>query len=185
MAAPRDVHLVVGDVVELVVHVAGGVDVDAGGDERDHHEHQHGEGIDVPADREPQPAPLVERVPVAAVVRPGLVPVRGGGVVVRMVAGVLPSAIGRGVGGARPLGMTGGAHRVVRQPRDEGHQRQGQRPDDRRRGDRRRPLAVVPETRAGEEDDDERRQRQEPGESQKGRQQRVDVHARSGPGLSP
>ena len=59
VAAPGEVHLVVGDVVEFVVHVARRVDVDAGGDERDHHEHQHGQGVDVPADGEFEPAAAV------------------------------------------------------------------------------------------------------------------------------
>ena len=33
-------HFVVGHVVQLVVHVADGVEMDARGDERDHREHQ-------------------------------------------------------------------------------------------------------------------------------------------------
>ena len=34
---------------------------------RDHHEHQQRQGVDVVADRELQPAALVERVPVARI----------------------------------------------------------------------------------------------------------------------
>ena len=62
-------HLVVDvRIVQLVVHVAEGVDVDARGDQRHHAEHRHREGVDVVADRELQIAELAERVPVAGVV---------------------------------------------------------------------------------------------------------------------
>ena len=45
---------VVGHVVQLVVHVADGVDVDARGDQRHHAEHRDGQRVDVVADRELQ-----------------------------------------------------------------------------------------------------------------------------------
>ena len=42
---------VIGDVVQLVVHVADGVEVNARGDERHHAEHDDGQRVDVVADR--------------------------------------------------------------------------------------------------------------------------------------
>ena len=63
------VHFVVGDVVQLIVHVADGVEVDARGDERHHAEHRHGQRVDVVADRESQLAEHAERIPIAGDVR--------------------------------------------------------------------------------------------------------------------
>ena len=62
-------HFVVGVFVQLVVHVAEGVNMDARRDQRHHAKHRHGERVDVVADREFQIAELAERVPIAGVVR--------------------------------------------------------------------------------------------------------------------
>ncbi len=59
------VDFVVDVILELIAHVADGVDVDARGDERDHAEHGDGERIDVVADREAEFAELAEGVPIA------------------------------------------------------------------------------------------------------------------------
>ena len=86
----RQVHLVIGDIVKFVMHVARRIDMDAGGDERHDHEHQHRQGVDVPADREPEVAALVERVPVARVGRRN-----AGCMVLAMPAGVgVPTGLG-------------------------------------------------------------------------------------------
>ena len=53
--------------MQFVVHVASSIDMDAGGDERDHHEHQHCDRVDVPADRKPERTTRIKRVPVARV----------------------------------------------------------------------------------------------------------------------
>ena len=58
-------HLVVRVLMQLVVHVAEGVDMHAGGDQRDHAKHRHRERVDVVADRELERAPLAEGVPIA------------------------------------------------------------------------------------------------------------------------
>ncbi len=58
-------HRVIVDVMQLVVHVTDGVEVDAGGDERHHRKHQHGQRVDVVADGDLQLAELTQRVPVA------------------------------------------------------------------------------------------------------------------------
>jgi hypothetical protein len=60
-------HFMVRVIVQLIVHVAEGVDVNAGGDQRHHAKHRHGERVDVIADRELQIAELAERVPIAGV----------------------------------------------------------------------------------------------------------------------
>ena len=66
MMAVGQRHLVIGHVVQLVVHVADGVEMDAGGDERHHREHQHRERVDVIADRNAcSAAEFAQRVPIA------------------------------------------------------------------------------------------------------------------------
>ena len=60
-------HFVVGDVVQLIVHVADRVKVNASGDQRDHGEHADGQGIDVVADGDFQRAELAERVKIGRV----------------------------------------------------------------------------------------------------------------------
>ena len=61
-------HGVFVKVVQLVVHIARGVDVYARGDERNHAKHEHGQRVDVIPDRQPQVADLDERVPIAGVI---------------------------------------------------------------------------------------------------------------------
>ena len=57
----------VGEVVQLVVHVAHGIKMDAGGDQRDHAKHADRERVDVVADRQFQFAKLAKIVPIARV----------------------------------------------------------------------------------------------------------------------
>ena len=197
MAAVGEVDLVVGDVVQFIVHVARRVDMDAGGNERDHHEHQHRQRVDVPADREPETPAFVERVPVAGIVHrragmasfpvPRVVPrlmtggraVRRGGVLARAVRWV-----GRGMG-ATVIFMRHSADRVLRHPRDEREQRQHERSDDRRGGNTSSPLAMTPEPGTGKEDHGKGRQRQQPSEPEKRRQEGFEVHGSTGAELTP
>ncbi len=58
-------HFMVDHVVQLVVHVADGVDMNARGDQRDHAEHRNGQRVDVVADREFQGAELGQGIPIA------------------------------------------------------------------------------------------------------------------------
>ncbi len=55
-------------IVQLIVHVADGINMNARGDERHHAEHHDGQRIDVIADGELQVAELSKRVPVAGFV---------------------------------------------------------------------------------------------------------------------
>ena len=63
--AAGQMHFMVCDIVQLVVHVACRIDVDTCGDTRHHHKHQHRQGIDVPTDRKLEISTVVERVPIA------------------------------------------------------------------------------------------------------------------------
>ena len=69
--AVAEQHLVVGDVVQLVVHVADGIEMDARGDQRHHAEHDDGERVDVVADRDPQRPELAQRVVLTGIGRTG------------------------------------------------------------------------------------------------------------------
>jgi hypothetical protein len=59
-AAVGQRHFVVGHLVQLVVHVAHGVEVNARGDQRHHAEHADGQRVDVVADRQSQAPPIAE-----------------------------------------------------------------------------------------------------------------------------
>ena len=67
VVAVGQMHFMVGDIMQLVVHIPRGIDVDAGGDECDHHKHQHGQGIDIPTDRKLESPALIQGVPVARI----------------------------------------------------------------------------------------------------------------------
>jgi hypothetical protein len=58
-------HLVIHDVMQLVVHVTGGINMNTRRDERHHAKHHHRERVDVVADGELQVAELRESVPIA------------------------------------------------------------------------------------------------------------------------
>jgi hypothetical protein len=96
LAPVRQPHFVVGDRVQLVVHVAHRVEVDTGGDERHHAEHADGQRVDVVADRDAQAAELREQVVFAGVVdrRGG---VMGGGGVISVVAALCVSCAVRNI----------------------------------------------------------------------------------------
>ena len=191
----RERHLVVGDVVQFVMHVPRRVDVDAGGDERDQHEHQDRERIDVPADRKFEPPSLVERVPVAGIghrgVNPLIVMAGGSAAVPRRLAmvagiGVAGGSMIAGVGGTVIAAMMHGRHGVRPQPRNERHQRKDQRRHNRGRRHPGRVAAVRSHLRAEEQDQHERRQRQKPGDSEELRELGGEIHdSGTGPSAYP
>ncbi len=102
-------HQRVGHLVELFVHVAERIDVDAGGHQRDHAKHGHRQGIDVVADGQLQRAEAAQDVPIAAE--------RGW----RQRGGVLGRLVRR-------------RKRVVPNPVDQGRKRQHGRAADGQRG---------------------------------------------------
>jgi len=205
MVAVGERDLVVGDLVQFVVHVARGVDVDASGDQGHHHEHQHREGVDVPPDRELEPAPFVERVPVARVGHRLI----GGGMAMVIVAVVCCGGLSRGVGSPLARGVFGGVetarsrldlgvvvmlamsvmlamptvmhggHRMGSEPDGERRQRQDQRGDDRGGRNPSGVAAVRPHPRPEKQDQHERRQRREPGQSEQQRKLGGEIHERS------
>ena len=116
MSAPRQMHLVIGHVVQFIVHVARSVDVNARRDERHDHEHQHRQSVDVPADRKPERPALVERIPVARIRRGhmgGMVAYLAsmpGMAVMTAICTMRVSGMRIGMIGRMPFGMAGMRH---------------------------------------------------------------------------
>ena len=174
-------YLVVGVVVQLIVHVAEGVNMHARGDQRHHAKHDEGERIDVVADREREFAEDAQGIPIAGNVVGRAVVVLG---CVARFAGVFRGlhhgeVKGRFVGG-RLLGVlnffvVAGRELVRGQPvAEKRHAAQQKTGDD--RGNRnvgRVLLRAVADAdaeelryRVADRNDGERRQRQQPGDQQ-------------------
>ena len=184
MAARRQMNLVIGDVVEFVVHVARGIHVDTGGDECHHHEHQHGQGVDVPADRERECTAVVERVPVARVgdrtaarvmvamrfmMRAVIGRAGGDGIVTGIVTGIVNHG-----GGMRIVNRS--RHGMGDQPGSQGSQRKHQRRGDGCGSHPGGVPAMGSHAGAEEQNGDERDQRGKPREAQQHRKLRRRIH---------
>ena len=176
MTTARQMHLMIGDVVEFVVHVARGIDVDAGGDEGHHHEHQHRERVDIPADRELQAAALVKRVPIAGIGHRDLSLAMAGGVA------AMAGGLGRMALAVMPIPVMDRLHRMRSEPDAGREQREHKRRHDRRRRHPGGVAAMRPHARPEKQDRHERGQRGEPRQTEEHGKLGGDVHGwRAGP----